>query len=559
MSGRGAGVGDEESSDESSCCHDHWRIGLYYAYIELSPSEIQLHLEVQKQICEDLQLKGRIRISTEGVNGVVSGSFNSLQRYEKRISIDIQRILLDEIQGEGEGDKKKKRLFFSSATNDDDDDNDENENENGGDDGDDETIVALDVKYCQLRKELPIQEQLFDRLIVKETKTVISLFDQSFEQKQDNDQNGGCGRSSKTNRYRRRRERKRKEQTRRMHDNQNNQSDQFTQQQQQCIVQDNDDNSNKNKSNIDDENNNKEIMKLAEGNIPSTPTTVLNLQSLHKVVMEKPLQPARHLSATEWNTKLDEIESSDSALLLDVRNVYEMRVGRFVHPITPTLLTNTRKYSDLPQLLASNEDIKKREQIFMYCTGGVRCERVSMLVHELYPDKEIYQLRGGIQTYLQTCSEEQKHQEKQQQQDGTDKTPENGNNTNSYFEGKNFVFDPRRTDPIHFGKIVGRCLVCDQPHDDYDNGHAPSKNKEARCNQCRMLVLICNDCRPNYRCHGEKEKVEEENKDSNDKDLNCDESRNTNCRPLLYCTLDHCSHEGTLPDPELRMSIQNNK
>lgn len=104
---------------------------------------------------------------------------------------------------------------------------------------------------------------------------------------------------------------------------------------------------------------------------------------------------------------------------------------------------------------------------------------------------------------------------------------------------------------------MGRCLVCDKPHDDYDNGHAPSKNSEARCNQCRMLVLICNDCRLKYRCHGEKEEVEGE--DSNDKDSNCDESRNTNCRPLLYCTLDHCSHEGTLPDPELRMSIQNNK
>jgi len=200
---------------------------------------------------------------------------------------------------------------------------------------------------------------------------------------------------------------------------------------------------------------------------------------------------------------LDAVASSDkSALLLDVRNVYEMKVGHFAHPSTPTLLTNTRKYSDLPQMLASNQEMQERDQIFMYCTGGVRCERVSMLVHELYPEKEIYQLQGGIQRYLETCSEQQNQQLKEEvgtsNIDSTEKNP-------SYFVGKNFVFDPRRTDPIHFGETVGRCLICKSPHDDYDNGHAPSENKEARCNNCRMLILICNDCRPKYRCHGEKD------------------------------------------------------
>jgi len=160
----------------------------------------------------------------------------------------------------------------------------------------------------------------------------------------------------------------------------------------------------------------------------------LDMTSLYQSVMEEPLKPARHLSAMEWNEKLDEVASSDkSALLLDVRNVYEMKVGHFVHPSTPTLLTNTRKYSDLPQILASNEEMKKRDQIFMYCTGGVRCERVSMLVHELYPEKEIFQLQGGIQRYLESCSEQNKQQERQGS--SLDST---GGNIN-YFDGKNFV------------------------------------------------------------------------------------------------------------------------
>jgi len=84
------------------------------------------------------------------------------------------------------------------------------------------------------------------------------------------------------------------------------------------------------------------------------------------------------------------------------------------------------------------------------------------------------------------------------------------------YRGKNFVFDPRRTDPIigsgitndTAGKserisLVGQCIVCSAPHDDYDNGHAPCEEKEARCCRCRVLVLVCNDCRDKVRCWGE--------------------------------------------------------
>jgi FtsJ-like methyltransferase len=97
------------------------------------------------------------------------------------------------------------------------------------------------------------------------------------------------------------------------------------------------------------------------------------------------------------------------------------------------------------------------------------------------------------------------------------------------------VFDPRRTDPVHFGEVVGKCLVCGTQHDDYDNGHSPNDNCEARCNKCRMLVLICNECRPNWRCHGEK----------------ADGGDEGDTRPLLYCNIHYCIHEGAAPEPTL--------
>mmetsp|Transcript_36801 Transcript_36801/g.57540 ORF Transcript_36801/g.57540 Transcript_36801/m.57540 type:complete len:138 (-) Transcript_36801:78-491(-) len=107
----------------------------------------------------------------------------------------------------------------------------------------------------------------------------------------------------------------------------------------------------------------------------------------------------------------------------------------------------------------------------MYCTGGVRCERASAyLLSKLAPEgggrDQVFQLAGGIHNYLKTVG------------------PEDG-----YFNGKNFVFDKRRFEPMHDHKVLGRCHNCEEPHDDYDTG------AECRCKECRLLLLLCATCR----------------------------------------------------------------
>jgi predicted sulfurtransferase len=427
--------------------HEDWRIALYYCYVDIP--NVQQHVDLQQDLCEDRNLKGRIRVSVEGINGVLSGRFSSLKDYERIVQLELQK--LQEPKEEEE-----------------------------------EMSIHLDVKYCLLRNDLSIEAQLFESLVVKETKTVISLCDQA--------ETAASGSRSSNNSNRRRRRRRK-----------------------------------------------------------ASPEEKEQQQFWQDLLQTK---PSRHLSSKEWNEKLDQAaanhasakdNNSDSsstnnnnntALLLDVRNVYESRVGHFATPHVPTLLTNTRKYSDLPELLATNEHVQKSDQIFMYCTGGVRCERVSQLVQTLYPTKQVFQLQGGIQTYLQETVGgvvEQKQQQQQQQQDSESSSESSSGDHNankSKFHGKNFVFDPRRTDPVHAGTTIGRCLICGVAHDDYDNGHAPSENKEARCNTCRMLILICNDCRPNYQCWGEEEEGEEKHR--------------------LYCGgVDRCVHEGSAPEPEL--------
>ena len=178
-------------------------------------------------------------------------------------------------------------------------------------------------------------------------------------------------------------------------------------------------------------------------------------------------------------------------------------------------------------------------------TGGVRCERAGSYLRALsesgagaWRDKEpprgIYQLRGGIQAYLEAYGVKRSGggsaTSEILEEDGGDGN--NGDRSAStstdrsatkpcLYRGKNFVFDPRRTDPVVGDGItcdvaeasragyrvrvslVGRCLMCANPHDDYDNGRAPCEEREARCCRCRVLILVCDTCRLGVRCWGE--------------------------------------------------------
>jgi len=178
--------------------------------------------------------------------------------------------------------------------------------------------------------------------------------------------------------------------------------------------------------------------------------------------------------------------------------------------------------------------------MIQYCTGGVRCERASAFLTTLLQERrtkqqqqegqntknkkenlpQIYQLHGGIQRYLQSA------------QDTT---------TCRYYHGKNFVFDPRRYDPNCTKDIVGTCLVCGNPHDDYDNGCAPAHNREARCYKCRILILVCNTCRPTVTCWTPPTR---NNNTNNNKDS--EETKGSTTLPMekpkLYCGGSSCLH-----------------
>jgi UPF0176 protein len=152
------------------------------------------------------------------------------------------------------------------------------------------------------------------------------------------------------------------------------------------------------------------------------------------------------------------IHSGKEFYIVDMRNAYEHESGHFEGSVLPPM----RHFRELPSLLPMLEHLKDKTVVTV-CTGGVRCEKASGLL--LKKDfKEVYQLYGGIVTYMETYPNED-------------------------FRGKLYVFDGRITmgfetdSPDH--EVVGRCKHCGKPSEHYVNDDGdPARPHFICCEAC---------------------------------------------------------------------------
>jgi UPF0176 protein len=105
-----------------------------------------------------------------------------------------------------------------------------------------------------------------------------------------------------------------------------------------------------------------------------------------------------HISGIAWNQLID----NPDTLIIDTRNDYEYELGTFKGAINP----KTENFRDFPAYVQSELMAHMDKPIAMFCTGGVRCEKSTQYLKNL-GFKEVYQLNGGILTYLQTTPPEQ--------------------------------------------------------------------------------------------------------------------------------------------------------
>ena len=99
-----------------------------------------------------------------------------------------------------------------------------------------------------------------------------------------------------------------------------------------------------------------------------------------------------NVSPAEWRKLIAE----DDVVLLDNRNSFEFRLGRFKNAIDP----NVVNFRDFPNYVKQHLDEWKRDgkRVAMYCTGGIRCEKTSAWMRDM--DVPVYQLEGGILNYF---------------------------------------------------------------------------------------------------------------------------------------------------------------
>jgi UPF0176 protein len=166
----------------------------------------------------------------------------------------------------------------------------------------------------------------------------------------------------------------------------------------------------------------------------------------------------RYVNAEEFNSLTDD----PGTIVIDMRNHYEFEVGHFENAIE---IPSDTFRQQLPMAADMMKD-QKDNNIIMYCTGGIRCEKASAyLMHRGF--KNVFHLEGGIIHYANTVREK---------------------GLQNKFRGKNFVFDERLGERIG-EEIIARCHQCGKPADTHVN-----------CvnSGCHLLFIQCESCAAEY-------------------------------------------------------------
>lgn len=109
---------------------------------------------------------------------------------------------------------------------------------------------------------------------------------------------------------------------------------------------------------------------------------------------------ANHVPPEQWR----ELIQRDDVVVLDNRNSFEYRLGHFDHAVDPKV----NNFRDFPRYVEEHADEWKAQgkKVAMYCTGGIRCEKMSGWMQDKGLD--VYQLEGGILNYFLTLPDANK-------------------------------------------------------------------------------------------------------------------------------------------------------
>jgi len=147
------------------------------------------------------------------------------------------------------------------------------------------------------------------------------------------------------------------------------------------------------------------------------------------------------------------LDENRKIIILDIRNYYELRIGTFENAID----LNINSFREFPEAIKNLEQ-DKSTPVVMFCTGGIRCEKAS-LVMEFEGWDNVYQIKGGILGYFKETG-------------------------GAHWNGDCYVFDKR----VAVGKNLCEtehemCFACRQP-----------LTKEELCSKRYLVEEYCPHC-----------------------------------------------------------------
>ena len=181
------------------------------------------------------------------------------------------------------------------------------------------------------------------------------------------------------------------------------------------------------------------------------------------VTMDKKVDMTRKGKYVSPDELVKAYESDEDFVILDTRNDYEYKLGRFKNAVDPKIKT----FKEFPKFV---EEFKKTvpmdKKIFIYCTGGIRCEKASIYMED-QGFENVSQLHGGI---INFCQEK----------------------PNTLWEGKCFVFDKRLSSDIgQENEAITECVSCSEVCD---------LQRNCKYVDCDELVVQCSSCQE--KLHG---------------------------------------------------------
>ncbi|MBP9714893.1 MAG: rhodanese-related sulfurtransferase [Candidatus Pacebacteria bacterium] len=168
-----------------------------------------------------------------------------------------------------------------------------------------------------------------------------------------------------------------------------------------------------------------------------------------------PADTGAYATAEDVNNMIDR-----GVTVIDMRNMYEAAIGHFENAKLMNVDTFREQLAKVTDMFKD----KKDEEVLLYCTGGIRCEKASAwMKHNGF--QNVKHIKGGIIDYA--------HQVKEK-------------GLQNKFKGKNFVFDERMGERVG-DEIIATCQACEKTKcDDY---------MHCKNTSCHILFICCEDCK----------------------------------------------------------------